>query len=434
MPIMSNVVLKNLLGNFYGIGVNLFSQIVLVPFFISHWGIDLYGDWIALTAISSFFSMSDIGLNTVTSNAYSIAYNNGNIKECKALLANNTVLILLMWLLVAIIGFLFVNLFDLQSFFNLRVVSSQIGVIVIFSLVCKIFISMLSSVYVSIYRAKSLAYKTFFIGNSIRLLEAAILLLGIIFQMSIKWIIVFYCIPAIGQLLYYVVDSRIKYGCKVQLKSVNWGLFKRMLFPSLSFMSFPLGYAIILQGFTLVVNKFFGAESVVLYNTTRTVCNFLKVIPNAVKNAIWPEFTIAFANKDAKRMQKLYNMTLFISLAFIVLAAIVLLLGGDWIYEIWTRHAVQFSFSLMFIYMISVFFNSIWEASGMTLMATNSHTRLGLLFVCLACCSFFIANGVAAFASSLILIVLCVLFVDFALALYTLYASKKIIHKVNSHD
>ena len=119
---MANVVLKNILGNFYGIGVNLFSQIVLVPFFISYWGIELYGDWIALTAVSSFFSMSDIGLNTVTANAYSIAYNRGNTKECDSLLANNVILILLMWGLVTIIGFAFANIVDLQSFLNLRIV------------------------------------------------------------------------------------------------------------------------------------------------------------------------------------------------------------------------------------------------------------------------------------------------------------------------
>ena len=65
---MKNVILKNIAGNFYGVGVNLFSQIILVPFFINYWGIELYADWIALTAISSFFSMSDIGLNIVTSN------------------------------------------------------------------------------------------------------------------------------------------------------------------------------------------------------------------------------------------------------------------------------------------------------------------------------------------------------------------------------
>ena len=427
---MANVVLKNILGNFYGIGVNLFSQIVLVPFFISYLGIELYGDWIALTAVSSFFSMSDIGLNAVTANAYSIAYNRGNTKECDSLLANNVILILLMWGLVTIIGFAFANIVDLQSFLNLRIVSSQIGVIVIFSLVCKIFISMLSSVYVSIYRAKSLAYKTFFIGNSVRLLEAVILLLGVIFRVPMIWIVVFYCIPVVGQLLYYAVDVKIQYGYWTRLNVIDRRLFMKVLFPSLSFMSFPLGYAIILQGFTLVVNKFFGAESVVLYNTTRTICNFLKVIPNAVKNATWPEFTIAFANKDVARMKKLYSTTLYISLSFIVVAAGVLLIGGNWIYELWTRHAVQFSFSLISTYMISVFFNSIWEASGMTLMATNTHSQLGLLFVCLAIFSFFLAN-IAASASSLVLIVLCVLFVDFTLALYTLKASRKIIQKVS---
>lgn len=419
-----------MLGNFYGIGVNLFSQIVLVPFFISHWGIDLYGDWIALTAISGFFSMSDIGLNTVTANAYSIAYNGGNAKECDSLLANNVILILLMWGLVTIIGVAFVNVVNFQSFLSLRIVSSQTGAIVVFALACKIFIAMLSSVYVSIYRAKSLAYKTFFIGNSVRLLEAIVLLLGIILKVPMTWIVVFYCLPVIGQLLYYAIDTKIQYGYSIRLNAVDRKLFVKVLFPSLSFMSFPLGYAIILQGFTLVVNKFFGAESVVLYNTTRTICNFLKVIPNAVKNAIWPEFTIAFANKDIARMKKLYGTTLYISLSFIGIAAMVLLIGGDWIYEVWTGNAVQFSFSLMAIYMVTVFFNSIWEASGMTLMATNMHSQLGLLFVCLAVVSFFLANIVAS-VSSLVLIVLCVLFVDFILALYTLKVSRTIIQKAS---
>lgn len=425
---MKNVILKNIAGNFYGVGVNLFSQIILVPFFINYWGIELYADWIALTAISSFFSMSDIGLNTVTANQYSICYNNGNEKKCNSLLANNIILILSIGVLCLIIGTIVFKIIDIKNVMNLRIISSQTGYAVLFLLISKIFISMLSSVYTAIYRAKSMAYKTFFISNTSRLFDALILLVGILLNLNIALIAFLYCIPSILQFFYYAIDSRLRYNTKIHFRAFDFQLFKDLLIPSVSFMSFPLGYAIIMQGFTLIVNKFFGAESVVLYNTTRTICNFLKVVPNAIKNATWPEFTIAFAKSNTLRMMNLYKKTIILSLSFVIVAAIILLTFGDVIYQIWTKNAVEFNFLLMLTYMTSIFFNSIWETSGMALMATNRHTRLGILFVCLSGLSFLLAISIAPHISSLIPIVFCILLTDMLLSIYTLRKSKKLIY------
>ena len=69
---MGKPILKNLCANFSGIGINLFCQVILVPFYIEQWGVDKYADWIVLSSVSSVFSMSDIGLNTVISNQFSI--------------------------------------------------------------------------------------------------------------------------------------------------------------------------------------------------------------------------------------------------------------------------------------------------------------------------------------------------------------------------
>lgn len=425
---MEKVILKNVAGNFYGVGVNLFSQIILVPFFITYWGIDLYADWIALTAISSFFSMSDIGLNTVTANQYSICYSNGDEQKCNSLLANNIIMILLIWVLCLVIGAIVLNIIDVKNAMNLHVVSSQTGCLVLFLLISKIFISMLSSVYTAVYRAKSLAYKTFFISNTSRLLDALILLWGILLNLNIAFIAFLYCIPSILQFCYYAIDSRLRYNNKIHFRAFDIPLFKKLLIPSVSFMSFPLGYAVIMQGFTLIVNKFFGAESVVLYNTTRTICNFLKVVPNAIKNATWPEFTIAFAKGNTLRMVNLYKKTIISSLSFVIFAAIILLTFGDVIYRIWTKNAVEFNFLLMLTYMTSIFFNSVWETSGMALMATNKHTRFGILFVCLSGFSFLLAINMAPHISSLIPIVFCVLLVDMSLSIYALRKSKKLIY------
>ena len=89
MKMKISAVKKNLLANFFGIGVQLFTQIALIPLFLIFWDINTYSDWIILTAISSFFAMSDIGLNSVTINRFVIKHTEGNLVECRSLLTNN---------------------------------------------------------------------------------------------------------------------------------------------------------------------------------------------------------------------------------------------------------------------------------------------------------------------------------------------------------
>jgi ABC-type nitrate/sulfonate/bicarbonate transport system permease component len=49
-------------------GVNFLNQIAMVPLFISLWGVDKYADWILITALSSFFTITNMGLNHATNN------------------------------------------------------------------------------------------------------------------------------------------------------------------------------------------------------------------------------------------------------------------------------------------------------------------------------------------------------------------------------
>ena len=84
---------KNFLANLFGIGVQLLYQIVLVPFYILYWGNNLYSDWIVLSAITVIFGMSDIGINSVIQNRFSIKYAEGNLSECNTLLSFNFIII-----------------------------------------------------------------------------------------------------------------------------------------------------------------------------------------------------------------------------------------------------------------------------------------------------------------------------------------------------
>ena len=104
LPFIGNSpIRKNLVANGFGIGVQLLNQVVLVPFYILFWGNELYSDWIVISALTLIFSMSDIGLNNVIQNRFTIKLSEGSHKECNSLLTDNFLLVVVT-LLVTLVG------------------------------------------------------------------------------------------------------------------------------------------------------------------------------------------------------------------------------------------------------------------------------------------------------------------------------------------
>lgn len=84
---------RNFTANSIGFLINMFLTLILVPVFLNNWGSEFYGEWLLLTSIVSYLSLSDLGFNTVTSNQFGIAYSSGDIKMCQNLIYNNLIVI-----------------------------------------------------------------------------------------------------------------------------------------------------------------------------------------------------------------------------------------------------------------------------------------------------------------------------------------------------
>src|SRR4051812_19808952 len=44
------------------------TQLVLTPVLLRHWGVNLYGEWLTLSAATAYLSLSDFGLQAYTVN------------------------------------------------------------------------------------------------------------------------------------------------------------------------------------------------------------------------------------------------------------------------------------------------------------------------------------------------------------------------------
>ena len=66
---------------------------------------------------------------------------------------------------------------------------------------------------------------------------------------------------------------------------------KRLLRPALAFMAIPLGNALSIQGFVLVVGWLAGGPGVVLFSTYRTMTRFPLQLMGMISSSVWPELS-----------------------------------------------------------------------------------------------------------------------------------------------
>lgn len=419
---------KNLLANFFGVGVNLLNQIVLVPFYIVCWGNDLYSDWIVLSSLTAIFSMTDVGLNNVIQNQFSIKYAEGETKICNSLLSCNVVIVTITFLAVILLAFAYLLCVNVVENMNLHVLNKTEASIVFIMLLVKVFITMYSGIQNAIYRATHHADRAIYFDQITFLIVVVVTFGFVLASLSVVYLSIAICIPYIFLIFIKHSDSRRYFNHQISLFHFDLSMVKRMILPSMSFMSFPIGNAIILQGFTLVVNRFFGANEVVLFNTSRTMCNFIKSLLGTIQGSVWPEYSIAYGKSDYQRMRMLHRKSLHLSLVFSFIVGIGLLIFGPLVYRVWTHGEIPFVYPLMFGFIAALIIEGIWISSSVTVMATNNHTRLGVTFVTVSFMSLLISIFMMKLQPSLPLITIPLILLQVVMA-YT--ALKESIHLIN---
>jgi O-antigen/teichoic acid export membrane protein len=372
---------KNFGASTLGVLVNIIFQLLAVPIFIKLWGVEYYGEWLMLSAVSAYFSMSDVGINTVTANEFSIHYAQKNLKKCKTLLNNNLFIVISIFFFVTVLLIVSLNLSDFTKIFNFRIIPERIAETSLIILTIKIFTGILSNVFNSIYRANQIFARGLMIDNCVRICENIILIVGVVLKYKLVLILVFYSSPVLFGLFIKYFDTKKYFKVSFNYNSIDKVEIKKILTPSIAFLSMPVGNSIILQGFTLIVGAVLGSASVVLFNTTRTLVNFLKSALGLINNSVWPELSLLYGRGNMNEVKKIMWFTVGTSFYLSLGLSVILFTIGKYIYIYWTKSAIEFNQTLFIMFLIIMIFNTIWFASSVILFATNKHKKYSLIYL-----------------------------------------------------
>jgi len=424
---LKSKLLRNLGANAYGQGITILIQLVSMPLYLHYWGVELYGEWLILSAIPAYLALSDIGFASVAANDMTMRVANGDRRGALEVYQSIWLFISGVSVLVASALALIVYSVPVAAQFSITHISEAQTRQLLLVLMLYVLVGLQGGVFNAAFRAAGrYAYGTT-LGNTIRLAEWAASIVGLLLGGGVLAVATLtLAVRLLGLLLMWLVLQKQERWLRLGTQAASMQQVRRLLKPAVAFMAFPLGLALSLQGMVLIIGMTLGSTAVVVFSAYRTLTRLLVQVITMLNQAVWPEISAAYGAKQMDLVRQLHrkgsSITFWIALSAVALLGVV----GEWFVGQWTRHAFELNHVLFVLLLATTFLNVLWQTSWVVLMATNQHQKITLAFIVSAACGLLLGTlvipvlGVNGAGLILVLAELPMLFIAISSALQLL--------------
>ena len=401
-------------------------HLAVVPFYISSWGVQTYGDWLTISAIPAAMTFANMGIGTAAANAFVIAHASDDLDEAGQCMRDGLTLLSIIvaaGLVVAIASCIAIFLF---APFLMPPPSIMITA-ACFTLALDTLIGFYAPLNEAWFRAARKPHLCTHITTAFSVVSIALTILllklgaGMLSIASLQ-----IAITVISTILLHLAGRRLSPNVTFRNSHVELARLRITFLKGMSYMMSPTRQVINIQGTLLITRACLGAESAALLGTLRTLANSIGQVYNAVYATIFPELQVALASGRHEDARKLYLFGLGISSLTAALGCAGLLLLGPWVYHQWTRGLLQPSNTEWLLLTLSIFFNAIWWVPAGVFRAANKPEKIGIVGIGAAVTGV-VLSAILMPHTGLSGAIAGVLLMEFFMASYTLPESCKLI-------
>jgi len=375
---MINRLFKGIGANFLGQMINIASKIVLVPLFLLAWGADIYGEWLLLSSMVAYLSLTEMGAQLYIVNRMTQAYAHRDNEQFCKILHTGLALFLIIPVAVFIIFVTVMVFFNPATFLHINQTSHGTVILVLAILAFQIVVSLPQSVLLRVYFAVEMLPRGVMLINCMQLMTLIFLAGGLWGRWGMVPIAILQLIPYGLTAGMALVDLNRKFPQfkLLSLREADFSFGLSFIKPSLHFFLIQLGQAFSLQGTVLVVGVVAGPVQVVLFSTMRTIVNLIRSFLDQLSHAAWPEMTRLDAQQDMDKFLVLFRIILRSALMASVIFITIFHFFGGFIYHFWLRKTVPFQQPVMDLFLIYMAQFIFWLTCSHPLQATNRHHTL----------------------------------------------------------
>lgn len=392
---MSSVERRLLSGfgaNTYGRVIATIIQIVSVPIYLTHWGVSLYGEWILLNTLPGYFLMSDIGFGAVAGNEMTMLVAGGKKDEALVVFQSVWIFITAISAACLLLVFCTISFLPLNYWFHLHAMTLGQARFIIICLSLSILFGMQEALFQAAFRCVGrYAYGTA-IKSSIMLASFAAIMVAVLFHQPPQVAaVVLMLVNWTGTIVMWLLLRRGIPWIEFGVRRANFATVRRLASPSISFMFFPVGNALSMQGTLMVIGHVMGPIGVVTFSTARTISRSAYQVMQLINNSVWPEMSAAFGRNDLRLAKALHRRSCQVSTILCVLTIGVVAIFGDRVWKVWTVGRISPDPWLLDLLLFQMLVASLWFTSSVVSASINRHQFVARLILVTTVLSLFLS-------------------------------------------
>ena len=330
-------ILQLLFTSFLGQGLTVLTQLLVPPFFLRFYGsgVEVYGEWIALSASVNYLGTLNYGVQTYANNQMTILYARGDIPAAKAVQASAFRLLLLFLAVFAGAG-LVVFAIPIGSLLKLRHVGTHAAAVTLYLLILQIGLNMFFSLLTNSYMAVGKLHRGNYIASAQRFLSIAAMAIAVAIRSSFPMLAGLQLASMAIFTLYALVDLRRTEPVLVpSLADGSWAEVGRMIKPSGHFGLIAMAGFLTWQGPVIVIQRVLGPSMVTVFALVRVVFQMSRQILAMASSVIGQDITLLVGKADWSELRRLYDLSERVVLFLIPIVSIGSLLMCPFLFQVW---------------------------------------------------------------------------------------------------
>jgi O-antigen/teichoic acid export membrane protein len=357
-------------------------QLVSVPVFLRAWGAELYGEWLVISAIPIYLSVTDVGFGSVAGNDMAIRIARADREGALATFQSTLLLVSGMSFLIAGIAMAYILGAPLANSLNIVAIDARQARVVLMLLSIYALCTLHGSLLLSAFRSDG-QYALGVSGlNAVRLVENLVSLI-VLWQggQPVSVAVSLTLVRFGGTLLLYTLLLNKLPWIKLSVSHASWSRVRQLSRPALAFTAFPAGNALSIQGMTVLMGMVLGPVAVATFTPMRTLSRVTFQVVDAIKNTVWPELSAAYGAQNWLLARRLHRSCCQIALWFSIIAVLGLALAGPTLFRLWTHQHVTLDLACFQTLLVVTIASSLWNTSSAVSIAANLHGRLAIQYL-----------------------------------------------------
>jgi O-antigen/teichoic acid export membrane protein len=328
--------------------------ILLVPLLIRAWGVDGYGQWIALTALASYMGLSNFGLVSTSANEMIIASGAGDIVRAQKTFQVSINLTLFGVLPVILLLVAVILAFPVDQLLRLSQISWRESAVIIACAAAALWFQTFRGLMVAtLYAVGSYGF-AYYLQGAMKLVE----LLGIGIAVSaygggqVSAAVLVAAVALIELLVVSVYARRSASWARIDLRAFDRAWIVSQARPAIGFMVANLAtQGLMNQAPRVVLSALLGGQAVGVYAIYATAMRFVDQLLLTLVMPLEIEIAHSFGRGERNRIRRLIVFGTHISWVLFLGVALGLMLFGPAVFRVWTTGRIEFAYGLMGLFM-----------------------------------------------------------------------------------